>query len=318
MPRVIVYMTFGSHLYGTNTPQSDMDYRGVMLPDAEAVLCCRAPRTKNSSTKSGNEVRNGPDDIDTEVYSLHYFLDLAYAGETVALDMLHARKEQTTCWSPIWDELHRNRHRFYTKNLKSLVAYARKQAAKYGVKGSRVSAFREALACLKAHPDNKRLEDVWEYLPENEHLSKGHNGHDAIWNVCGKQLVGRAYVGHYISLLEDTVARYGQRAIEAESNKGIDWKAVMHAFRAAYQVRSILMHGDFAYPLAEVETLREIRSGALDWKTRVGPMLDSLLLQVDALSQSSPLPERADRAWGELFLLEVMRGHVSASDLCVG
>lgn len=78
------------------------------------------------------------------------------------------------------------------------------------------------------------------------------------------------------------------------------------------------MHGDFAYPLAEVETLREIRSGALDWKTRVGPMLDSLLLQVDALSQSSPLPERADRAWGELFLLEVMRGHVSASDLCVG
>lgn len=318
MPRVIVYMPFGSHLYGTNTPQSDMDYRGVMLPDAEAVLCCRAPRTKNSSTKSGNEVRNGPDDIDTEVYSLHYFLDLAYAGETVALDMLHARKEQTTCWSPIWDELHQNRHRFYTKNLKSLVSYARKQAAKYGVKGSRIAALREALACLKAFPENRRLEDVWGRLVENEHCTKGHNGHDAIWNVCGKQLVGRAYVGHYVSLLEDTIARYGQRAMEAESNKGIDWKAVMHAFRAAYQVRSIFQQGDFQYPLAETDLLRAIRAGTLDWKTVVGPKLDALLSKVDELSRQSTLPEQADRAWGEQFLLEVMAIHVAQALVCTG
>jgi hypothetical protein len=306
----LVYMQFGSHLYGTNTPQSDTDYRGVFLPEPREVLLCRAPRTQNSSTKQGTE-RNTAQDVDQELYALHYFLDLACMGETVALDMLHARRHQAITWSWEWDILHANRHRFYTKNLKALVSYARKQAAKYGVKGTRIAAVKEALAFLKAQPDGKRLEDVWDQLPVNEHCTKGDNGQHRIWNVCGKQLIGRAYIAHYIELLEDFLNRYGHRARQAEENQGIDWKAVMHAYRAAYQVRSILKHGDFSYPLPETDQLRAIRAGCLDWLTVVSPGLDALLSEVEALSRESTLPEKVDRASVDEYLLMVMEEHVS-------
>lgn len=35
---LIVKMKFGSHLYGTNTEDSDVDYKGVFLPSKKEIL----------------------------------------------------------------------------------------------------------------------------------------------------------------------------------------------------------------------------------------------------------------------------------------
>jgi len=35
---VVVELLFGSHLYGLNTPESDKDYKGIVLPTAEDIL----------------------------------------------------------------------------------------------------------------------------------------------------------------------------------------------------------------------------------------------------------------------------------------
>jgi predicted nucleotidyltransferase len=34
--KTVVRMRFGSHLYGTSTPESDLDFKSVFLPDAKA------------------------------------------------------------------------------------------------------------------------------------------------------------------------------------------------------------------------------------------------------------------------------------------
>jgi predicted nucleotidyltransferase len=38
---LIVEMRFGSHLYGTDTPESDLDLKGVYLPEARDILLRR-------------------------------------------------------------------------------------------------------------------------------------------------------------------------------------------------------------------------------------------------------------------------------------
>jgi hypothetical protein len=43
MMDLIVEMRFGSHLYGTATPQSDLDLKAVYLPDARDTLLQRVP-----------------------------------------------------------------------------------------------------------------------------------------------------------------------------------------------------------------------------------------------------------------------------------
>jgi len=69
---IIVKMKFGSHLYGTDSEDSDLDYKGVFLPSKGEILLGRIPKSYSNSTKKGNEERNTSDDIDTEIYSLHF------------------------------------------------------------------------------------------------------------------------------------------------------------------------------------------------------------------------------------------------------
>ena len=88
--KMIVKMKFGSHLYGTDTKDSDIDYKGIFLPNKEEILLNRIPNSYNFTTKENNIGKNTSNDIDNEIYSLHYFLKLACEGQTVAIDMLHA------------------------------------------------------------------------------------------------------------------------------------------------------------------------------------------------------------------------------------
>ena len=44
---LIVKMKFGSHLYGTDTENSDVDYKGVFLPSKEDILLGRIQKSYN-------------------------------------------------------------------------------------------------------------------------------------------------------------------------------------------------------------------------------------------------------------------------------
>ena len=51
---IIVKTIFGSHLYGTSTPESDNDFKGVFLPSKEQILLNEIPKSINESTKNNN------------------------------------------------------------------------------------------------------------------------------------------------------------------------------------------------------------------------------------------------------------------------
>lgn len=304
--QTIVRMMFGSHLYGTNSETSDKDYKGVFLPTMEQLLLQRVPRSLSTSTKHGSESKNTADDTDSEMYSLNYFIHLACEGETVALDMLHAPASFWLESSPVWSELVAQRSKFYTKSLKAFVGYARRQAAKYGVKGSRLSEAKTVLEFLKAQPPHLRLADVWDMLPSGEHIHKTANDVDKLYEVCGKYLNSRSYCLHHVPMLQAFVDRYGERARQAEENKGVDWKAVSHAFRAAYQVQHILVHGGYSYPLPETSWLRAVKSGLLHFTNEVAPKLDALMAELEMLSEQSTLPSKVDRTYWDNWLLNVL------------
>lgn len=303
---IIVKMMFGSHLYGTATPASDRDYKGIFLPTLDALLAGQAQRTMSESTKVSTAAKNTNLDVDSDLYSLQYFLELASQGETVALDMLHAPESALTVTGPIWKDLVAHRAKFYTRNLSSLVRYARRQAAKYGVKGSRLHEAKRVLDFFRQQSSPAKILDVWDALPTGQHIHKMQNERDAIYEVCGKKMVAHGRCAHYTEMLEHFIQRYGDRARQAEHNEGIDWKAISHAFRAAYQVKHILQDGGFTYPLPETEYIRSVKQGSLPYLTEVTPCLDALIDEVEGLSEKSALPEQVDREWWNKWLLKVL------------
>jgi len=309
--KTIVKLMFGSQLYGTNTPDSDQDFKGVFLPSKEQILLGKIPKSINESTKKENQLKNTSKDVDFETYSLHYFIYLACEGETVALDMLHAPDNMIIEKSHIWNLIVAERERFYTKNLKAFVGYARRQASKYGIKGSRLNDAQKVLDALKRVNDSTnrcRLLDIWPILPTGEHIFKhppNENG-ERMYEVCGRKIGEKVTLQYAQETVKRFVDNYGERARKAADNEGIDWKAVSHACRAAYQVKQILLENTIVFPLKEAKFLKSVKCGELDYQTIVAPKLEDLMTEVEELSLKSNLPDKVDRKFWDRFIINVL------------
>lgn len=300
---LIVKMKFGSYLYGTATSKSDVDYKGVFLPLKNEILLGRIPKCHNFSSGS-YESKNTPHDIDIEIYSLHYFINLACEGQTVALDMLHAPGSALEVNSEIWREIVGERERFYSKNLKSFINYARRQASKYGIKGSRLNAVSSVLDILKSAVPTEKLRSVWDKLPEMDHCHMAETDPNGMrqYQVCGKLFQESAQMGYVIPILEKFYDDYGARARRAAENRNIDWKAISHALRAAFQVKEIFTKRTITFPLKEAAFLVKVKEGKLDYLTEVAPVLEGLMSEVEELASRSDLPEKVDAAYWDRFI----------------
>ena len=165
----IIFKTiFGSHLYGTNTENSDKDFKGIYLPSEEECYLNQIKKSSRTST-GNNSQKNTKDDVDEEYYSLQYFFKLAEQGEMCVLDILHSPPHLWLSKSNIWNELHHNRFRFYSKNMKGYLGYIKTQTAKYGVKGSRIASIENLLNTISQYPPNTTLKEIWNILPTDNH-----------------------------------------------------------------------------------------------------------------------------------------------------
>tara|TARA_R110000772_G_scaffold267971_3_gene393571 strand:+ start:13094 stop:13891 length:798 start_codon:yes stop_codon:yes gene_type:complete len=252
--------------------------------------------------------------VDSEVYSLHHFVQLALQGQTVALDLLHGNREEIATQE--WYFLKDNRHRFYTKNMRSFIGYARKQAAKYGVKGSRLDAVLKAWDFLSMK-GTTTIGDLLHELWEDEHCHLHlvplliiddkivhFDRQQSYWEVCGKKMTFGGKASHYVPMLKQYYEQYGHRAQLASLNQGVDWKAVSHALRVGYQTMHIFQDKTFSYPLEETPYLLAVKQGILPYNEVAG-VLDRLIDALEALSLTSTLPAQPDTAFWEAWLEEV-------------
>ncbi|UCR81336.1 thioredoxin [Escherichia phage PSD2002] len=325
--RTVVKGYFGSHLYGTSTPESDVDFKEIFVPHPRDILLGTAMNHTNLNTNN-TASKNTKDDVDHELYSLKYFFKLAADGETVALDMLHTPPELVvkSDLPDVWKFIQDNRSRFYTTNMKAYLGYVRKQASKYGVKGSRLAALRGVLAIVNQIPEQwvdyqegipdrlrrTKVEDIKHRLPENEFCEWVFHNHEKTGPQTFYTVLGRKYQTT-LSLIElkqslnKLDAEYGERARKAEANEGIDWKALSHAYRAGYQLLEIYQTGDLVFPLREASIIKLIKAGELPFKEVQELLEDTVdLVEVLAIQASkNGMPEKVDMKFWDKFVEEV-------------
>ena len=309
---VLVIMKFGSHLYGLDTPESDTDYKGIFIPTAEEILLQKVPKSINITPhKAEQGIKNGADDVDIELYSLQYFIELCLKGETVGVDMIHCNDENVVYCSDetLWDYIQGERHSFYSKNLSMLASYCRKQAAKYGCKGSRISDARGVITKLREaifrFGPERRMDYIWDgFLPKGEHIKFVPNKKtDEIhFQVCGVKFQKTQKISYVIDILDDFIKKYGHRALLAEKNEGIDWKAVSHAVRYALQLEELFETGDIRFPLKDADFIKQIKAGELDYTSAVAPYLDQVIDAVEVGASITPFPTKADRTPWDNFI----------------
>jgi len=322
---VLSNMRHGSHLYGLNTENSDVDYKGVFLPTWEDMVTGKASHEVRDST-GPKDGKNSAGDVDTVFYSLQKFVKMACDGETIAVDMLHCNDKNLLATSPVWQALVANRSRFYTKNMKAFLGYCRKQASKYGVKGSRLRAMEDVLNVLRDiavdNPDERMdtdpaterlLRGVAEAHPGKVEVKNGFYKGDKfvdkkILEVCDAKYDFTNKVSYTVDALQKKYDAYGHRAQQAKNNEGVDWKAMSHALRAGYQLKEIYETHNLEYPLKDREFLLAVKQGKLDFTTEVAPALEQVIEEVEVLAENSDLPVKVDRNFWDEFVVDVYRG----------
>ncbi len=326
--RKLVTIKFGSHLYGTSTPASDVDLKSIFVPAARDILLQRVKASVSTKRAKAEKEKNYAGEIDEESYSLQRYLGLAAEGQTVALDVLFAPE-----WSMIeppsaeWREIMANRPRLLTRKSAAFVGYCRQQANKYGIKGSRIAAAREALGLLETaiaeHGTTAKLSALDAVIrgavADAEHMSIDQitqAGGTVIdyWNVCGRKLQFTATIKHARDVIASLVNEYGQRALQAESQQGVDWKALSHAVRVATQAIELLQTGNVTFPLPNAAHILEIKIGQLPYQA-VSAEIEDLLVAVETEAARSPLPQEPDHKWIEAFIFDVYGRAASPASL---
>lgn len=150
MPQVLYSTLYGSHLYGTNTPQSDHDVKRIVLPDLSDLLLCKRVENKVKKTNTEKNVKNTADDVDQEDIPLQVFVRDFALGQTYALEIAFSCEgdhAQQTFYDPFGDlfrdMVRKLKTEFLTSNIKAMMGYVVNQANLYSFKGERLNCARE-------------------------------------------------------------------------------------------------------------------------------------------------------------------------------
>ena len=318
-------MQFGSHVYGTSLPTSDTDYKGVHIPDKSDILLQRVRPSINEKTKTDPNAKNTADDVDFESFSLQQFMKLLLEGQTIALDMLFTPERWILQSSPTWREIVDRKDQWLSRSVTAFVGYCRQQAAKYGVRGSRVAAVRAVLKLLdeiiafRGNSPTNRLEQHWHGLIQFVVDHRDHaqivrvsdkNGLKHVYlEVCGRKVDQHMTLKHAREVYQRVFDAYGQRSLAAERNEGVDWKAVAHAVRVTTEAEELLLTGHITFHRPDAPLLLRIRKGEVPYK-EVAELIEGGIDRVEACVAKSSLRETPNYGAAECLVLEEYEAEV--------
>lgn len=120
MTKVIFKYLAGSFSYGTNTPESDIDYRGIFMPDVKDYLTVTAMQ----------EEIEGPGE-DEKYYSLRKFLSLYTRCNPNIVEFLWCDESNIVLSTPEYELLRAHREQLLCRNvLDSFMGYATSRVKK--------------------------------------------------------------------------------------------------------------------------------------------------------------------------------------------
>jgi len=308
---------FGSHLYGTDTPSSDLDYKGIFKAPLSDIVLGRESHTIFENEESKREDgRNNPDAVDCEWVELRRFIKDCLAGQTYALDMLFTPNNMWELNSWDWLEIITFRNKLLSKDVKPYIGYCRQQATKYGLKGSRLGELIRVIEWLESLPQGDLLSEHIKELKNTEFAfvetkffkSQLKDVEQTFLVVLDKRFPVNATVKKMLESLNILRAKYGSRAIEAMNNENIDWKAVSHAYRCMYQLAELAETGAIIFPLKDAEKLKAIKLGQIPWEKCNDELYQLMEETIKKVENSKVLPDKPDyKFWDEWIIKQYVK-----------
>lgn len=257
----------GSHLYGTDTPESDTDVRGVCHQTAESLI----------GLQGFEQYQDGKSD--TTIFGLVKFCQLAAQCNPNIVELLFAPTEGATCLftSEVWNELLSIRGAFLSRKARhTFTGYAYAQL-------KRIELHHRWLV---NPPDHKPRQEEFGGIERPD----GGGYHWPTQETHNAYQNAHAQWEQYNEWMDN---RHPERA-ELERRFGYDTKHGLHLARLMTEGQELLMRGFITLPRPDARWLLEIRNGLMDYD-QIVEWAAGMQKTMEELEETSPLP------WGPDF-----------------
>ena len=286
----------GSHVYGTNRPGSDEDYRGVFITPFDSLLSSYSP---DQLEGFGGE--------DRVMYSLDKFFKLAIKNNPNIIEFFFIPEDCVIHTSPLWEKIRRHRALFLSqKCVHTFMGYGFEQL-------KRIERHR---GYLLDPPDHKPTREEYD-LPDNG-------------VIPGDQLSALLSIkDEFVDTKYKTIARkekaYDQAKREWDSYKGwennrnadrkkleavagYDTKHAMHLIRLMLMANELVSTGKCEVRRPDAEYLLDIRKGVYEFDTLVA-LAKTLETKCLKAKETSVLPYAPDHSKIEKLQYEILKDH---------
>lgn len=243
----LIFMTIaGSRMYGTDTPESDVDKRGVCVPPKNSLL----------GFARNFEQQEVPGE-DTVIYSLKKFMQLAVDSNPNIIELLFAPKECVETTSPTWKKLLEHRHKFLSaKCFHTFTGYAISQL-------KRIRGHRSWLLTPPTHKPTREEFGLGESGQGVRELARGidiSTISPEATQIIEKEKRYKSALTKWSQYENWKKTRNPARA-KLEAQFGFDTKHAMHLIRLLRSGEEILVTGKLTVRRVDAQNLLDIRKG---------------------------------------------------------
>jgi hypothetical protein len=301
---MILKARVGSHLFGTNTPDSDLDMEGIFIPPVSVVFglgqCKEVDLGKVSKDDTG---RNTSEAVDFKIREYREFVRLAIQNNPNILNILFVNEENTLYLRDAGFRLLEKAEMFpHRKGLERFIGYAMSQMKKMGIKPENYDRLRSAETFLDGQDPAEIISNIKGYGIKDH----GPGSHIQIGDIFLErgQTVKRALIK-----VRGRLSRASARAAMWEEH-GYDCKFAANLIQILEEGIELAQKGRLDFPLACADLILEIKRGeySIEWIRAEGQRL------IDALSyqkrNSTVLPAGPRREIIEGFVIRELEKSV--------
>lgn len=303
----ILELKVGSHLYGTSTPESDVDFNGVFIAPKEFYLGLQRVSEVDLSVISKHENgRNDKDAIDRKFFELRKYVKLASENNPNIVEQLFVPNNQLVECSSLGRKLLDNRHLFpYIGCYDKFIGYAISQKKKMVVKRDNMQDIIKAIDFFEKIQD-KNHNYVVQYknniLKHDFQLVKDRGQHIQIGDI---HLQKNETIKQVLRKLQDRRSKFSGRYEDFISKSGYDTKFASHLIRLLYEGTELLETGEIQLPLKKSELILDIKQGKFTIE-EIMEMSEDLEHNMDQIVKMSDLPKRPQIKKIENLLIEIV------------
>jgi hypothetical protein len=282
----ILEVRVGSHLFGTDTPDSDLDMFGIFMPCEEMVYGFQRCEEVDLSIKDKDDTgRNTAAAVDRKLHEYRKFVRLAMQNNPNILHVLFA-DEKNVAFCNVWGrELLVNAEMFPHKGAHGrFVAYADSQRHKMRIKPERYRELEKGLEVLEGQDESRTMGEFRGVPP---FVGPGPSGkHMRVGDI---NIETGFYLKRAKKMIRDRLSKATNR-VELFTKHGYDVKFASNLIQLLKEGIELMNTGRIRMPLAYRQDILDVKAGKYSAE-RIQEWADELIEEAREAYEGSTLPK---------------------------